>query len=101
MLMSPNYVQGCPDLCNHARGNVLPILSGGKSHKTLAPVAVYHKMSPKNMPVASVLEINNDYSDGLINFFMVLSVTEETRQPKRYVPTNLLKRTNVQTKPIK
>ena len=99
MLMSPNYVQGCPDLCNHARGNVLPILSGG--NKMLAPVAVYHKMSPKDMLVASVLESNNDCQDVLISFFKVLSVTEETRQSKRYVPTDLLKRTNVQTKPIK
>ena len=39
MLMTPNYVQGCPDLCNHARGYVLPILSRGKNHETLAAVA--------------------------------------------------------------
>ena len=101
MLMSPNYVQGCPDLCNHARGYVLPILSRGKNHETLAAVAAYHKMFPKDMPVISVLEINNDCQDVLVSFFIVLSITEEKGQPNRYVPTDLLRRTNVQTKPIK
>ena len=101
MLMSPNYVQGCPDLCNHARGYVLPILSRGKNHETLAAVAAYHKMFPKDMPVVSVLEINNGCSDVLISFFIVLSITEEKGQPKRYVSTDLLKRTDVQTKPTR
>ena len=77
MLMSPNYVQGCPDLCNHARGYVLPILSRGKNHETLAAVAAYHKMFPKDMPVVSVLEINNDCQDVLVSFFFVLSITEK------------------------